>query len=179
MRRGVFTCWLALGASAACAQSLDTIGVTLLRATTTNLDGSGVIVGQAEASGTNNDWEVWPGASEINLPVGDFTWYATNSPTTGYPNSAGVFSYHADTVGGDFYGLAGGVSTNVAHIENYEADYYYGTAVPLLTPFIAKVVNQSFIAEMSDQPVSDFNYDNYATFYNTLIVSAVGRGIQY
>jgi hypothetical protein len=53
---------------------LDTIGVTLLRAETTNLDGSGIRVAQPEAEMATNPpaFEVPPGA--VGQPVSLFTY---------------------------------------------------------------------------------------------------------
>jgi len=171
---------LALGwilATPAYGSNLDTIGVTLLRTTTTNLDGAGIRAGQAEA-GTPT-WEVNPGAAGIGLPVSGFTYYATNVTASTYPNSLGVESGHADTVGGFFYGLPGGVSTNVAHVDNYEANYFALVAVPSLTAINEVVMNQSFNfvgASPSEQQAVDTAYDNYAAQYGTLFVTGVGDG---
>ena len=156
------------------AATLDTIGVNLLRATTTNLDGTGIRVAQVEAPGSSNDWEVDPGDSRVMLPVSDFTWFDVTS-STAYPNGLGVASPHSGGVAGYWYGLPGGVSTNVAHIDNYEANYFFfGIPLPLATNDV--VVNQSFAAPTTYQAMSDPNYDNFAAVNNVLFVSAAGDG---
>src|SRR5471030_128031 len=112
------------------SQSLDQIGVTLLRAVTTNLNGAGIRVGQPEADdqGTPpgmNTWEVRPNAA--GQPTNLFTYFngppPFNSAST-YTNSLGLESGHAEIVAGFFYGIANGVATNVAHVDNYEADSF-------------------------------------------------------
>lgn len=159
------------------ASTLDNIGVTLLRATTTNLNGYGVVVADAEASVSNMAWEANPGDPKINLPPTKFTWYDNGVTATNFTNTLGTDSWHSDFVGGFFYGPPGGVSTNVAHIQNIQADYYYSTAVPTLVSFSAKIVNQSFDdSNTNNQATSDPAYDNYAAQYGTLFVTGVGNG---
>ena len=150
-----------------------------MRATTTNLDGSGIRVAQVEAEQTlgHGDWEVNPGAASIGLPVSDFTWYSTNASANMFTNSLGIESGHADTVGGYFYGLPNGVSTNVSHIDNYEADDFYGTRVPTQVAISGRLVSQSFDdTTLSDQVPFDQYYDNYAARYNVLFIASVGNG---
>lgn len=166
------------------AQVFTTIGLTPLRAITTNLDGSGVRVMQVEAQGTTmpprGDWEVNPGNYQINLPVGKFTWFTTNTSSGTFPNSLGIDSGHADEVGGGFYGLPGGVSTNVSHIDNVEADNFYDMRVPmLLNPDpAARIVNESFVDPTpTNQVPADKYYDNYAAQFNVLFITGVGDGV--
>ena len=178
---------------AARAQSLDQIGVTILRAMTTNLNGSGIRVAQPEANvdGNTND----PSAFEVNpanvgQPASLFTYASDAGATNVYPNLVGADSWHADIVGGFFYGLPGGVATNVAHVDNFDADYFINTYVfgNLLT-LDAQVVNQSFAwnlatniptpvgyISVSDQQQIDSAYDDYATANGTLFISAVNNG---
>jgi hypothetical protein len=155
----------------------DLIGLNVLRATTTNLDGTGVRIAQVEATGGVGDFEVTPSATGIGLPMSDFTWYSTNASTNIFPNNLGVDSGHADQVGGEFYGLPDGVSTNVAHIDNYEADDFYVNRVPNETPVSARVVSQSFVDDtVSHQMPYDMYYDNFAAKYNVLFITGVGDG---
>jgi hypothetical protein len=164
--------------STGCAQDFNIIGLTQLRAVTTNLDGTGVRVMQVEAQGAGA-WEVNPGNGQINRPTNDFTWFTTNASTNAYPNGLGTDSGHADAVGGYFYGLPGGVSTNVSHIDNCEADDFYDKRVPMfLNPDTnARIVNQSFVdPQLSDQVLADQSYDNYAAKYNVLFITGVGDG---
>ena len=161
------------------ASSLDTIGVTLLRQVTTNLDGTGIRVGQAEAqlpAPPANAWEVNPASSVVSQQVGKFTFFNSGTSAGTFPNSLGVESSHADGVGGFFYGVTGGVATNVAHIDIYEADYFLGNTVPLQTAINDKVVNQSITDILSRQMTDNTNYDNYAALYGTLFISGVGNG---
>jgi hypothetical protein len=156
------------------ASSLDTIGVTLLRATTTNLDGSGISVGQVEGQIANSPptWEVNPDA--VGVPAGNFTYFASGGISTNYTNSLGIESSHADIVGGIMYGPTNGVSTNVAHIHNYEALYFAYTVAPNQMATYARVVNQSFAGSSDQQYLFDTYYDNYSAQHGTLFVSSAG-----
>jgi hypothetical protein len=178
------------------AQDLDTIGVTLLRTVTTNLDGAGIRVAQPEGydNGTTN-WEVNPTNIYGQQPVSLFTYTSSLGSTTNFPNGLNAESGHADAVAGNFYGMPWGVATNVAHVDNYDAYYFVNIStliIGLATNYVVmlpstnindRVVNQSFIAGYvpSDVPVAeqqaiDSAYDNYAVQYNTLFVSGVGNG---
>ncbi|MGA9452810.1 MAG: S8 family serine peptidase [Verrucomicrobiia bacterium] len=160
------------------AGDLDTIGVTVLRQVDPTLTGSGVKVAQPEASDPgDDDFEVNPGY--VGQPTNLFTYISTNGATgTGFPNSAGVESGHADNVGMHFYGIPGGVATNVSHVDNYDADYFYnhyiGNNSPLFNP--TRVVNQSFAFATNDESAVDPAYDNYAAYRNTIFLSGVGNG---
>lgn len=158
------------------ASSLDTIGITLLRATTTNLDGTGIGIAQVEAQITNSPptWEVNPAA--VGVPAGNFTYYASGGSSTNFTNSLGAESGHADAVASILYGQTGGVSTNIAHIDNYEATYFVWTVVPGPVATSARVVNQSFTASTM-QSSSDIYYDNYSAQYGTLFISSAGDGL--
>lgn len=168
------------------AQSLDQIGVTLLRATTTNLNGTDIRVVQTEASfgGNPPTFEVNPGA--VNQPVSLFTYVSAAGSSNSFPNSVGTESGHADGVGGYFYGLTVGVATNVAHVDNYDADYFFNNVISATLPasINAPLANQSFIfcnADYSHFPVSteqgiDSQYDDYAAQFKTLFVSGAGNG---
>jgi len=182
---------------AACAQNLDTIGVTLLQTVTTNVNGSGIHVAQPEAGyGTTTNWEVNPGASGVGQPAGFFTYFSSSGTATTFPNAVGAESGHADAVAGYFYGIPGGVATNVAHVDSYEASFFvtlsyrvigsttnYTATLPS-TNINNPVVNQSFIFQNSDgthvstneQGAVDTAYDNYAAQYNTLFISGAGNG---
>jgi Subtilase family len=164
------------------AQYLDQIGLTTLRAMTTNLDGAGVKVGQAEALAPQ--FEVNPGA--VGQSANLFTWIATTSsivdissyfppPATSgaFTNSLGVESGHANNVGADFYGIPGGVATNVAHVNNYDAETFYYHYVYYNNAIAERIVNQSFTFRTNDDGVST-NYDNYAAQHGVLFVSGAG-----
>jgi len=170
------------GAAAARASTLDAIGVTLLRATTTNLNGAGVLVGQAEAgyeSATN--WQVNPGS--VAQPANRFTYfygtppYALVSSANTYPNSLGGPSGHANTVAGNYYGLSGGVATNVAHVDNYEANTFINYYINDGHSISERIVNQSFTYGTNDAGVDQI-YDDYAAQHNVLFVTGAGFGGQ-
>jgi hypothetical protein len=172
------------------AEHLDSIGVTLLRTVTTNVDGTGVRVAQPEAGAPT--FEVNPANSLVQQPASLFTYISNNVATNYFPNTLGLESGHADDVASNFYGLPGGIATNVAHVDNYDANYFIQITVTVPFPGITNytaflpssniddsVVNQSFI--FSSPPVTlqqavDYAYDNYAARYNTLFVSGAGNG---
>jgi len=158
------------------AGDLDTIGVTVLRQVDPSLTGGGVKVAQPEGGYPNeNQFEVDPGF--VSQPAGLFTYISTNNAIySGFPNSGGLVSGHANVVGDNFYGVTAGVATNVNHVDNYAAgtffsDYIYSPGFPLANP--AQVVNQSFIFDSSVELLVNTNYDNYAAKYGTLFVSAI------
>jgi len=113
----------ALGAVAgARGQSLDPIGVTLLRAIDPGVDGSGVRVAQVEADENTNQpptFEVDPASAAFASDR--FFYQSSLGVRTNFPNSVGGASVHAGLVGGLFYGSTGGVATNAAHVDNYDA----------------------------------------------------------
>jgi hypothetical protein len=177
------------------ASILDTIGVTVLRTVTTNVNGAGIRVAQVEAEATNPPptFEVNPNADAVGQPVSLFTYITSSGTSSTYPNSLGAESGHADTVASYFYGIPGGVATNVVHVDNYDANYFVileYTVIRGVTNYIsllpstnisAPVVNQSFIMgalPVAAQQCSDTNYDTYAARYNTLFVSGAGNGGQ-
>ncbi len=165
-----------LGPMATRGSNLDTIGVTLLQTVTTNLNGAGIRVAQPEGGydlGTN--WEVNPGT--VGQPTNFITYISSAGSTDVFPNSLSSESWHAGAVGGNFYGIPGGVATNVTHVDNYEANYFINYVVNAGTSIPARVVNQSFTTSTTNnQSTYDQNYDWYAARYNTLFVSGIGNG---
>jgi hypothetical protein len=160
----------------------DPMGQTLLRAMATNVNGAGIRVAQAEAAqdspGSFTKWEVNP--ANVGQPVSLFTYYSSNGMATTFPNSLGVDSGHADSVGYNFYAIPTGVATNVAHVDNYEADYFLTAYIESLTQpgLNAAVVNQSFTfgpLTVADQQIIDSDYDNYSDRNGTLFVSAANN----
>jgi len=145
------------------AGDLDTMGVTLLRATQPTLNGAGIVVAQAEAlnSSTSPDFEVNPAA--VGLPESLFQWISTNGASTVFPNALGTESGHADVVADFFYNTSLGVAPGVAHVDNYEADYFFQYVVQAGISISNQIVNQSFafFADTSDQEQIDSIYDNY------------------
>ena len=177
------------------AQNLDTIGVTLLRMVTTNVNGTGIRVAQPEASDSTNTsagFEVNPANSSVQQPVGLFTYIATNGTANDFPNTLGSESGHADSVAGNFYGMPGGVATNVAHVDNYDANYLHQqvSSMAISTNYTASLPaceHQRLRGEpefhvfgnafrSTNKQAIDSAYDNYAAQYNTLFVSGAGNG---
>ncbi len=179
------------------AQTLNTPGVTLLRAATTNLNGTGIPVAQVEAyngdNGSTNAWEVNPTNAAPGAPL--FTYISGLGTSTNFPNSVGDWSSHAESVGSYFYGFAYGVATNVAHVNNYDANYYVQLDEIVIGPMTNwscsltgaigsdRIVNQSFISAyvpsqipVAAQQAIDLAYDTYAATNNTLFVSGAGNG---
>ncbi len=166
---------LALGTVAGWAGDLDTVGATLLRLIDPSLNGAGVPVAQAEAG--YPEWEVNPGP--VGQPVALFTYYASNGTASVFPNNLGSESWHANSVASQFYGVSQGVSTNVALVDNYQADYFFNVVVQGAVTVRGKVVNQSFIfgeLPAAQQQLIDSAYDNKAAQNNLLFVSAAGNG---
>jgi hypothetical protein len=184
-RRAAVLCWFAAGllvTGQVEASNLDTIGVVLLRTVTTNLDGAGVRVAQAEGEVDTNQpptFEVNPNA--VGQPVALFTYTSSLGSSSTWTNTVGAESWHADQVGWNFYSAAAGVATNILHVENYEAGYFYNSIIAsVVTSGINDpVVNQSFIFypfTIPNQQSIDSNYDDYAAKFNTLFVSGAGNG---
>jgi subtilase family protein len=167
--------------------ALDTIGLNLLRVEATNVDGSGIRVGQIEAEMATNPptFEVMPGGA--GRPASTFTYFSSLGSASTYPNSVGAASSHAQAVAGYFYSTSGGIATNVAHVDNHDAnEFVHAVRTPVgfsavlpATNINDGVVNESFVffgLSASEQQVMDSTYDNYAARYATLFVSAVGNG---
>ncbi len=161
------------------ASNLDTIGVTLLRTVTTNLNGQGIRVGQAEAGDPLPYWEVDPTNISVEQPINLFTYIEGTSPyfsvsvANTYTNSLGEDSTHSDNVAGNFYGTPGGVATNVAHVDNYEADTFINYYINQQHSISDRVVNQSFTYGSYDTNVDQI-YDNYAANNGVLFVTGAG-----
>ena len=153
----------------------DVTGVTALRAVTTNLDGAGIRVAQPEGELTNNPptWLVTP--SIVGQPGSLFTYTSRLGTTNVYPNSLGTNSWHAEAVGNVIYGNPQGVATNLARVDNYEAEYFITGIVETLTAISDPIVNQSFADNLIYQSYYDTNYDNYAAQYGTLFISGAGN----
>ncbi len=159
----------------------DAIGVTTLRAMTTNLDGTGIRVAQPEDgldAGDPQAWVVDP--AEIGQSESLFTYTSSAGSTNVFPNVLGVGSFHASWVGGIFYGSYDGVAPHVAHVDNFEYHYFIsayiaGDQVALGDP----VVNQSYglgRLPAAIQQGYDSMFDDYAVRFGTLFVSAVDNG---
>ena len=189
----IFICTI-LFCLTATAQDLNMVGLTLLRAVTTNVDGTGIRVAQPEGGyGSATNWEVNPGA--VGVASNLFTYYSASGTASSFPNGVGAVSDHANGVAQNFYGVSSGVATNVAHVDNYDADYFvqlgYYLTGPVTNWFCQlaganptdHVVNQSFIFGSVPDQISvvmqqaiDSGYDNYAATNNTSFVSGAGNG---
>jgi hypothetical protein len=167
---------LLFGTMAAPAADLDTIGVTLLRQVDPTLTGSGVRVGQPEATSSGSDFEVNPSA--VGQPVGLFAWISSSGTATTFPNAVGTESGHANAVAANFYGTSAGAALGVSHVDNYEATYFFSSIIDAVTPpsISAVVVNQSFTFSPGAATAVEIAYDNYAARYGTLFASGVGNG---
>lgn len=182
-KRPVLLFLLLFGAAAARAGEFDTIGGTLLRQVAPTLLGTGVPVGQPEGfnNGVDGAFEVNP--SVVGQPTNLFTWISSNGVAGTFPNSVGSVSDHADSVAGNFYGNGSGVAPQVAHVDNYEADYFFNQFIANAQSISARVVNQSFIfanADTSHLPTNqeqqiDSDYDDFAVQYGVLFVSGAGN----
>jgi hypothetical protein len=167
------------------AQYLDLIGMSPLQALTTNLNGTGIKVAQPEAGyGAAANWQVNPNAA--GRPTNLFTYHSSSGTATGFPNTVGAESGHADTVADYFYGITNGVNaisgvaTNVSHVDNYEASYFYGNYIAngSLPAIGDAIVSQSFTfgaPTANSQQTIDSQYDNYSVHNKTLFVSAVNN----
>ena len=166
-------CFLSLSASLQ-ASDLDTIGVTLLKQVDPSLQGSGVKVAQVESpldGSSPPPFEVGPAA--VGQPAALFTWISGSGTSSVFTNTAGVESFHADLVGGNFYGATNGAAPQVNHVDNYEANQYINNVVAPLVSSQGRVVNQSFIVDPSFEQLVNTDYDNYAAQYGTLFVSGI------
>lgn len=163
------------------AATLDIIGVNLLRAVTTNLNGSGIRVAQVEgidAEGSPPHFEVNPAFSDINSSA-LFIFHSDLGIATNYPNSVGVQSYHALSVAQAFYGSTFGVATNLSQVDNFEADHFLNTFIgtPPTNPG-APIINQSFTfgeQTVSFQQSIDSAYDDISAQFGTLYVTGAGN----
>lgn len=158
------------------ASSRDDIGLPAFRAVTTNLNGAGISVAQPEAASANA-FEVNP--SVVGQPGSLFTYTSALGTTNVYPNSVGTASGHAGDVGNLLYGTFYGVATNLAHVNNLDADFFYGFyVVSNLAVLGDPIVNQSFtfgpLSVVAQQQV-DSEYDDYAAQHRVLLVSAANN----
>ena len=175
---------MAAPAAAMARSFLATIGVTELQAAEPSLTGAGVRVGQAEANFSSSGGDAFEAnPTNVGQPTSLFTYTDGNGNTTTTFNSTEE-SVHADIVGGYFYGTGTGVAPGVSHVDNYDANYFFGSMLFWGEPIPDAVVNQSFTFGQSNVPAmvianqesSDTTYDNYVDEYGTIFVSGVGDG---
>jgi hypothetical protein len=162
---------------------LPALGLPQLHAFTTNVNGTGIRVGQPEAplDDAGTVWEVDP--TNVPFATNLFTYYSNTISSAMYPNMIGADSYHADIVGQNFYGPTTGIATNVAHVDNYDADEFIlendqGTFYFGYINTNDRVVNQSWVftgVDSNTEVLVDSNFDNYAARDNILFVSGAGN----
>jgi len=157
------------------AGDFEVIGGALIQSLVTNLDGAGVAVLQPEAGeSAATNWQVNPTVLGQQNEV--FTYSASGGSTNQFPNTLGGSSGHAGAVAKNFHALAPGS----LRLDNCEASYFYSSIVSqLATNFNNPLANQSFTfgnVSASAQQTIDWNYDNYASQYNTLFISAANNG---
>ena len=188
---GLVLAILGLLAANANAQTTAQTGVTLLRQTTTNLYGNGIVVGQAEADVTASPLGVEVNPANVGRSPSIFTYVSADGVATTYPNLLGTNSWHAENVAWFFYSPGSGAASSVAHVDNVDANFFITNYVgnPLLPPCGDAVVNQSFTfgnevtndpapdndISVSDAQQVDSAYDDYANQNGTLFVSAVNN----
>ncbi len=145
------------------ADNMDTMGVTLLRASQPTLTGAGVPVVQADAMDSDSVPAFEVNYAFLDKPESLFTWISTNGATNVFPNALGLESSHANQVANCFYGPYAGVAPGVAHVDNYEADYFWQYIVADGGPMSGQVVNQSFVflVDTPSQLWIDSAYDDY------------------
>jgi hypothetical protein len=136
-----------------------------------SLTGDGVVVAVPEAGAPA--WQINPAA--VAQPEALFTWHSSAGSASTFPNSLGSESAHANEVAKQFFGLTNGVAPGVAHVDNYDANFFFNSLINQGTAVPAKVVNQSFIfaAEMPDM---DMDYDTYVAQHGMLILNGAGNG---
>src|SRR6185437_8244960 len=177
-----------LAAASANGADIDTIGATLLRQVSPGLTGNGISVGQVEApisAGTPPPFEVNPGAAGVNQPTNLFTWISSSGTAITFTNTVGTESGHADAVAGNFYGnTTNGVAPGVAHVDNYEANFFSDNYIASPQAIPDRVVNQSFVYDAdvngthypsNVEATIDSEYDDAATQYGVLFVSGAGN----
>ncbi|MEI9962823.1 MAG: S8 family serine peptidase [Limisphaerales bacterium] len=114
------------------------------------------------------------GGSARGRPADEFVHLFLNSSTANtFTNSLGIESGHANAVGNNFFGLTNGVATNVAHVNNYDADTFANRFVGGNRSISERIVNQSFTYGTYDTD-ADQAFDNYAAAHNTLFISGAG-----
>ena len=183
------------------ADDLATIGVTQLRSVRPDLTGTGVSVGQAEASsyfnpndpnGTapydpqydQNNFEYDPSLNPSVTPT--YVGKQGTTPTTSYTST--LNSGHATQVAGNYIGSGNGAAPGVAANVEYNANYWYmnvvSTGADIQAPLApagappVSVMNQSFVfgtVSASAETQIDQVYDNYVVNQNLILATAVGN----
>jgi|GEM_PF-337314 len=175
-------------AHARASTTLQGMGLAQLGQAAPAIDGAGVTVGQVEATvasgGTYYYFEPNPSINSGAV----FSYVGASGQSTGSYASynANCGSWHANDVGELFYGSGGyvGVAPGVSRVAVYAESYFSSTfpiaGNPSAGAQIPAVINQSFA--LTQEPASviqsdDVLWDNSASQYNLLYVSAIGDGI--
>ena len=98
----------------------ETIGLDAMRRERPGITGIGIPVAQPEGLVGPDAWEVDPVVNSFTF----FTWTSASGTASNYPNSVGVVSSHATSVGVTFYGSPSGVAPGVARVDSYDAGYF-------------------------------------------------------
>ena len=171
--------WFAMAAGA--QPYFDGIGMNLLHAVTTNLNGGGVRVAAIEPPLDTTNYVFEPDPGLVGQPTNLFTFISAFGSATNYPNSVGGYSSHANTTASVICSPThDGVATNLGHLDYIEANYFYDNFVSVAgTNINDPVANQSYsfgALSVGDQQTVDSQYDNYSVKNNVLFISAVDNG---
>ncbi len=152
------------------SQVASLIGLTTLRASDPSLNGSGVVLGQAEAS----DGSTGAQAFEVDAGTIGYTgsltyWNGLTSTSTPNDGIIGTYSTHATNQAAWMYGASSGIAPGITQVDNYFADNFPTNLTAGITD---QVVNMSFTYTGSYS--YDPNYDAAALAYNTVFVAAAG-----
>jgi len=169
---------MVIGVISTSASDLGVVGLTALRQVDPTLNGTGVRVTQVEApyyTGLTPPYAFEVVPVFVGQPVSLFTYYSGLGTATSYPNPVGTNSDHAVSVGGNFYGPANGLATNISHVDNYEASFFYNSKISVGAAIPARVVNQSFNFLSAGQAAIETAYDNYVVSHKTLFLTGAGN----
>jgi hypothetical protein len=196
-RTGAMAAALLLAACALAHADPTQIGVTQLWNLDPTLTGTGVSVGQAEATtytGTDGPYDPTFDADnyQVNPSVNSavpitYRGKVTTATTTTF--TPALESSHADAVANNFFGSSQGVAPGVAAVVNFNANYLFNEILdrnaPLTNPLAppsappVSIVNQSFVflnANAADTQSITQLYDNYVVAHGTLFISGAGNG---
>jgi hypothetical protein len=169
-------CCFFFSCAAVGSDHLDAIGVTVLRQFDPSLTGGGITVAHPEARYmdlTPPDFE--PNPDALEQPADLFSYWSSLGTATNFPNFVGSESDHANAVGAHIYGRSRGVAPGVAHVDSYDAWYFFTNFVWSRNTIAARIVNQSFIFSTNSQTITNAAYDSYAAEFNTLFVNGAGN----
>jgi hypothetical protein len=123
------------------ASDFETIGLVTLRNLVPSLTGTGVVVALPEAGAPA--WQVNPAA--VSQPTRAFHLareWQDRKATIQIP--LGNESWHANEVANAFFGLTNGAAPGVAHVDNYDANYFFNSLVNNGAPIPGKGCEPEF-----------------------------------